>query len=210
MTNFDVLGIVGYTCFCLLCILGFILAFRKLKYSNPYKFKLYEIDKDKKYIVNIDVGDLSICEVHAIMTKLKEVFDHANMDKNIVGYIPTRGDTGTTAFIPFQDFKIPLWQFIERFVGHNTTVYIYKENLVKDEEGNIRLDSYTLLEKVMDWQCFESPYEDEHFKNHSDVKRSKYINNNVIKTLNCFEETLHERIDAVAIVIDIDSEKDKK
>ena len=35
---------------------------------------------------------------------------------------------------------------------------------------------------------------------------SKYINNNVVKTLNCFEETLHERIDAVAIVIEVDDE----
>ena len=105
MTDFDVLGIVGYTCFCLLCILGFILAFRKLKYSNPYKFKPYEIDKDKKYIVNIDIRDMPIDELQRVMIRMKEVFTTANLDKNIVGYIPTRGDMGTTAFIPFQDFK---------------------------------------------------------------------------------------------------------
>ena len=144
-------------------------------------------------------------ELEKVLIRMKEVFTAANLDKNIVGYVPTRGDTGTTAFIPFQDFKIPLWQFIERFVGHNTTVYIYKENFIKDENG-IRQHELTLLEKVMDWQCFDSPYEDDYFKSHPDVKRSKYINNNVIKTLNCFEETLHERIDAVAVIIDVDGE----
>lgn len=201
MFDFDILGIVGYTCFCLLCIVGVVLAFRKFKYSNPYKFKPYEIDRNKKYIVNIDVGDRSMAETHAILIKMKEIFDKANVKKNIIGYIPTRGDVGTTAFIPFHEFKIPLQQFIERFVGHNTTVYIYKERFFTDDEG-IKQHELTLLEKVMDWQCFESPYEDEYFKNHPDVKRSKYINNNVVKTLNCFEETLHERVDAVAIVID--------
>ena len=203
MTDFDVLGIVGYTCFCLLCILGFILAFRKLKYSNPYKFKPYEIDKDKKYIVNIDIRDMPIDELQRIMIRMKEVFTAANLGKNIVGYIPTRGDMGTTAFIPFQDFKIPLWQFIERFVGHNTTVYIYKETFYNDDEG-VRQHELTLLEKVMDWQCSNNPADDDYFDAHPDVKRSKYINNNVVKTLNCFEETLHERIDAVAIVIDVE------
>ena len=205
MTDFDVLGIVGYTCFCLLCILGFILAFRKLKYSNPYKFKPYEIDKDKKYIVNIDIRDMPIDELQRVMIRMKEVFTAANLDKNIVGYIPTRGDRGTTAFIPFQDFKIPLWQFIERFVGHNTTVYIYKERFYNDEEG-VRQHELILLEKVMDWQCSNNPADDGYFDAHPDVKRSKYINNNVVKTLNCFEETLHERLDAVAIVIDVDDE----
>ena len=183
-----------------------MLAFRKLKYSNPYKFKPYEIDKDKRYIVNIDARDMPKDELHRVLIRMKEVFTAANLNKNIVGYIPTRGDMGTTAFIPFQDFKIPLWQFIERFVGHNTTVYIYKENLIKDENGNTRLKSYTLLEKVMDWQCTNNPDDDGYFEAHPDVKRSKYINNNVSKTLNCFEETLHERIDAVAVVIDVDEE----
>lgn len=203
MTDFDVLGIAGYTCFCLLCILGFILAFRKLKYSNPYKFKPYEIDKDKKYIVNIDIGYMPNDELQRVMIRMKEVFTDANLDKNIVVYIPTRGDMGTTAFIPFQDFKIPLWQFIERFVSHNTTVYIYKERFYNDEEG-VRQHELTLLEKVMDWQCSNNPADNDYFDAHPDVKRSKYINNNVVKTLNCFEETLHERLDAVAIVIDVE------
>lgn len=202
MESFNILGIVGYTCFCLLVIACLVLAIRRLIETNPYRFKPYEIDKDKKYIVNIDVGDMPKAEICNLLSFLKGFFERANLGKNIVGYVPMRGDVGTTAFIPFQDFKIPLWQFIERFVGHNTTIYLYKENFTRDEEGVLHLDSYTLLEKVMDWQCFESPYEDEYFKNHPDVKRSKYINNNVIKTLNCFEETLHERIDAVAIVID--------
>ncbi len=202
MESFNILGIVGYTCFCLLVITCLVIAIRRLIEANPYRFKPYEIDKDKKYIVNIDVGDMPKAEICSLLSFLREFFERANLGKNIIGYVPTRGDVGTTAFIPFQDFKIPLWQFIERFVGHNTTVYLYKENFIKDEEGITRLDSYTLLEKVMDWQCFDSPYEDEYFKSHPDVKRSKYINNNVVKTLNCFEETLRERVDAVAIVID--------
>ena len=82
-------------------------------------------------------------------------------------------------------------------------VYIYKERFYNDEEG-VRQHELTLLEKVMDWQCSNNPADDGYFDAHPDVKRSKYISNNVVKTLNCFEESLHERIDAVAIVIDVE------
>lgn len=205
MNSFDILGIVGYTCFCLLVIVCFILALRKLIYSHPYTFNPYDIDKDKKYIVNIDVGDMPKSEIALIVTRLKEIFDRVNLKKQIVGYVPTHGSVGTTALIPFHEFKIPLWQFVERFVGHNSVVYIYKERYYKDEEG-VRQHELILLEKVMEWQIDNNPADDGYFEAHPDVKKSKYINNNVTKTFNCFDEPLHERVDAVAVVVDVEEE----
>ena len=52
----------------------------------------YEIDKNKKYIVNIDIENITKEELRKLIIKMKEAFDKVDLGKNIVGYIPTKGN----------------------------------------------------------------------------------------------------------------------
>ena len=97
--------------------------------------------------------------------------------------------------------RISLWEFCERFVGNNTEVYLYEEEVYLDEDGDIHQKIYP-LEVVMDWQI-ASDYEESHyFRCHPEVHKCKYSDYSVVKVVNSFEEPCHERIDCVALVVD--------
>ena len=99
------------------------------------------------------------------------------------------------------DTKVTLWEFCERFVKHNTTIYLYSEKLIKGEnQYHTELDH---LETVMDWQIAPDYPESEYFRVHPDVLPSKYTYSNVLAVINSFEEPIKERIDCVSLIIDV-------
>lgn len=102
------------------------------------------------------------------------------------------------------DTKISLIEFCERFVKHNTIVYLYSERLCKDENGVMRRE-LTHLETVMDWQITSNEEDDAYFEAHPDVKKSKYVFNNVVAVINAFEENFEDVTDSIAIVVDLDN-----
>ena len=97
--------------------------------------------------------------------------------------------------------RIPLWEFCERFVAQNTEVYLYEEEVYLDEEGVVQQKIYP-LEEVMDWQIFPDYEESSYFRFHPEVHKCKYSDYNVVKVINSFEESCHERIDCVALVVE--------
>lgn len=97
--------------------------------------------------------------------------------------------------------RIPLWEFCERFVAHNTTVYLYEEEVYLDEEGDVQQRIYP-IEEVMDWQIALDYEESSYFRCHPEVRKSKYSHYNVVKAINSFEDPCHVRIDCVALVVE--------
>ena len=105
------------------------------------------------------------------------------------------------------NFKIKLVDFIRRFVGHNTVVYIYDAKELITQEGLLGTQ-YTPLEKVMEWQIDHEGTGEDYWKAHPDVKKSQYSDCNVVQVVNAFEESFKERLDVVAIVIDKEDSKE--
>ena len=103
------------------------------------------------------------------------------------------------------DTKISLLEFCERFVKHNTIVYLYSEKVYKDDEGHLQRD-INKLECVMDWQITMSDDEYAYYhRAHPDVSRSNYRFNNVVAVINAFEEHCFGAIDYIALIIDLDN-----
>ena len=97
--------------------------------------------------------------------------------------------------------KVHLWEFCERFVKHNTVVYLYAEKLLKDE--NQYHAELTFLEKVMDWQIAPDYPESDYFRVHPDVLSSKYTYSNVSAVINSFENPFHNVLDCIALILEV-------
>lgn len=80
------------------------------------------------------------------------------------------GDTYKT-----EEKPLPLWQFVEKYVAHNTLITLYREEYKNDDE----------------------PY----FKAHPDVHKSKYINAPVVKVIGGRYEI--NSIDKIALVLGV-------
>lgn len=98
--------------------------------------------------------------------------------------------------------KVTLWEFCERFIKHNTTIYLYSERVYKDEEGILQTE-LTPLECVMDWQIAANKDDDAYFDAHPDVHKSKYIYNNVSAVINSYEEPIKDRLDCVSLIVEV-------
>lgn len=98
--------------------------------------------------------------------------------------------------------RVPLWEFCERFVKHNTLIYLYSEKLLGD--GNRYHTELTPLEKVMDWQIAPDYPESEYFRVHPDVLPSKYTYSNVSAVINGFENPFHNVLDCIALIVEVE------
>lgn len=97
---------------------------------------------------------------------------------------------------------VPLWQFVEKYVGHNSVVRLYREE-IKIENGLRKRYLYP-LETVMDWQISYVPGDEDYFRAHPDVKKSAYRNAPVLKIIGGTEG--FHTLDEIALVLDIQSE----
>lgn len=95
--------------------------------------------------------------------------------------------------------SIPLWQFVEKYVGHNSVVRLYREE-IKIENGLRKRYLYP-LETVMDWQISYASGDEDYFRAHPDVKKSAYRNAPVLKIIGGTEG--FHTLDEIALVLDI-------
>lgn len=100
------------------------------------------------------------------------------------------------------DTKVTLWEFCERFIKHNTVIYLYAEKLLGD--GNRYHTELTLIEKVMDWQIAPDYPESDYFRVHPDVLPSKYTYSNVSAVINSFENPFHNVLDCIALIVEVE------
>ncbi len=70
--------------------------------------------------------------------------------------------------------NIKLCDFVERFVGHNSTVYLYKEHYEIENKSRVRHDE--LLWRGMDWQISFAYNDSDYFKVHPEVQPCPYRN----------------------------------
>lgn len=68
--------------------------------------------------------------------------------------------------------NIKLCDFVERFVGHNSTVYLYKEYFELKDKIRVRHDE--LLWRGMDWQISFAYDDSDYFKVHPEVLPCPY------------------------------------
>lgn len=68
--------------------------------------------------------------------------------------------------------NIKLCDFVEQFVEHNSTVYLYKEHFEIENKVRIRHDE--LLWRGMDWQISFAPGDLDYFKAHPEVLPCPY------------------------------------
>lgn len=101
---------------------------------------------------------------------------------------------------PPQVNPIPLWEFTEKYIAHNTLITLYREEYKKDEEG-FRQHYLYPLEQVMDWQITANKDDEPYFKAHPDVHKSKYINAPVVKVIGGRYEI--NSIDKIALVLGV-------
>lgn len=101
---------------------------------------------------------------------------------------------------PPQVNPIPLWEFTEKYITHNTLITLYREEYKKDEEG-FRQHYLYPLEQVMDWQITANKDDEPYFKAHPDVHKSKYINAPVVKVIGGRYEI--NSIDKIALVLGV-------
>ena len=92
---------------------------------------------------------------------------------------------------------LTLREFVEKYVGHNTIVYLYREEH-KMTDGVLTRYRYK-VGVFMDWQISYNKDDEYYFITHPDVKKCKYINAPVIQIIG--KESAE--VDEVAIVIDI-------
>ena len=94
--------------------------------------------------------------------------------------------------------RLNLEDFVEQYVGHNTTICLFSMNIFKNEEGML-VKKFTKLWEGMDWQIGSG--DREYFKAHPDVfpcpfndcKVESVIGNNIAPA----------RTHAVSLIIDI-------
>ena len=109
-------------------------------YDEIKSMRLTASDNDVYFFEVQAAENASKTMMHDFCMKLHNCLEASGIRYIIV---PKIGDLPIVSVNPMEDyldkypqsFKIKLHQFIERFVGHNTTVYIYKENFIKDENG---------------------------------------------------------------------------
>lgn len=70
--------------------------------------------------------------------------------------------------------NIKLCDFVERFVGHNSTVYLYKEHFEIENKSRIRHDELLWFGK--DWQISFAYDDSDYFKTHPEVLPCPYRN----------------------------------
>ena len=98
------------------------------------------------------------------------------------------------------NYKIRLAYFVERFVAHNSSVKLYKQIRIENDE-KWRFE-YTLLWRGMDWQITEGYADSDYFKYHQDVLPCPYSKNNVVKVTSV--GISGEFADEVSIVIEVE------
>lgn len=91
--------------------------------------------------------------------------------------------------------------FTEQFVAHNSVVYIYT-NTHKIEDG-VRFTEWKLLWKGMDWQISYSPYDEDYFKIHPEVKKCPFNNRKVLVVTNplACDKPLAEEFYSIGLVV---------
>lgn len=94
---------------------------------------------------------------------------------------------------------VSLCEFVEKYVGHNSVVRLYREE-IKTENGLRKRYLYP-LETVMDWQITYAPGDEDYFRVHPDVKKSVYRNAPVLKIIGGTEG--FHTLDEIALVLDI-------
>lgn len=67
---------------------------------------------------------------------------------------------------------IKLCDFVERFVGYNSTVYLYKEHFELKDKIRVRHDELLWFEK--DWQISFAYDDSDYFKTHPEVLPCPY------------------------------------
>ena len=107
------------------------------------------------------------------------------------------GKTGDT--YKAEEKPLPLWQFVEKYVAHNTLITLYREEYKNDE--SVRQHYLHPLEQVMDWQITANKGVEPYFKAHPDVHKSKYINAPVVKVIGDRDEI--NSIDKIALVLGV-------
>lgn len=90
---------------------------------------------------------------------------------------------------------LTLREFVEKFVGHNTIVYLYREEY-KVTDGVVTRYRYK-VGVFMDWQISYSKDDESYFIAHPEVEKCKYINAPVAKIIG----KENAEVDEVAIVI---------
>lgn len=85
--------------------------------------------------------------------------------------------------------SVMLRDFVERFVGHNSLIYLYVSN-----------DSATPIWAGMDWQISFALDDEPYFENHQDVEKCPHSKCNVVKV---FAITDNMDCAELGIVIDI-------
>ena len=108
------------------------------------------------------------------------------------------GKTGDT--YKTEEKPLSLWQFVEKYVAHNTLITLYREEYKNDDEG-FRQHYLYPLEQVMDWQITTNKDDEPYFKAHPDVHKSKYINAPVVKVIGGRYEI--NSIDKIALVLGV-------
>lgn len=68
--------------------------------------------------------------------------------------------------------NIKLCDFVERFVGHNSTVYLYKEHYEIENKSRVRHDELLWFGK--DWQISFAYDDSDYFKTHPEVLPCPY------------------------------------
>jgi len=91
--------------------------------------------------------------------------------------------------------------FVKKFVAPNTTVEIYREEIVTENDRGIiaYYHRYHKLETVMVWQITE-PDDGDYYKAHPDVKPSQYRYYDVKKIIGVPNHI--DRMDLVGIVVE--------
>lgn len=99
-----------------------------------------------------------------------------------------------------------LSEFVERFVGHNSTVLLYEERyFIDDDELRTREDK--LLWRGMDWQISFNKDDEEYFVNHPEVEKCPYIDYEVVKVMTPQGDEVFHTVDEIGIVVDkVDTE----
>lgn len=90
MDVFEILGIAGFTCFCLFIICCFVLALRKVLKGDTYCL-LESIDfedKNKFYIIKVNIEDVTVAELDKILTQLNKQIEETGVKDRILFIIP--------------------------------------------------------------------------------------------------------------------------
>lgn len=99
----------------------------------------------------------------------------------------------------YSDTKITLKELTERFIDHNSMVYVYYRTYHIDNSG-IKVSQLHLLERVMTWQI-TLPENDQYYKIHPDVKPARYRYNNVVSIVKV-TEGCPNALDEIGVIIE--------